>query len=401
MKENAKIGKFGSIPSLYPQINCVSDILAQLGYKNFFYKSADLEFANTVFFARQHNFHVMKGYKEWKNEKPSQVSIDGNSWGARDSYLYEQIKKTIVEMEKQGQPFSIFATTVDTHGEDYYVDPLCHLKEKTGQNVIKCADILLKDFITWCRNQPFYENLTIVIIGDHTAHGTDNPNYRQQPPVRQIENIFFNSIKKDKKEHLWTILDLAPTFLEAIGLEIPALGLGRSLFRENKTLYETYGKKLNIMLDQNSHFLENLLTDNAMKKFDNSIFFEIEVGKTYQTEKDFSEMINASDNSLYSMGKFWLRDVNIRLNEKRDHILKVEAVALTTSKERIFDVLANNKKIGKLIFQPNLRNPQPFEVEIPSNIVNEQNITLQFINNDITHWSIVSLGIGITKFSLH
>ena len=155
------------------------------------------------------------------------------------------------------------------------------------------------------------------------------------------------------------------------------------------------------MLDQNSHFLENLLTDNAMKKFDNSIFFEIEVGKTYQTEKDFSEMINASDNSLYSMGKFWLRDVNIRLNEKRDHILKVEAVALTTSKERIFDVLANNKKIGKLIFQPNLRNPQPFEVEIPSNIVNEQNITLQFINNDITHWSIVSLGIGITKFSLH
>ena len=56
---------------------------------------------------------------------------------------------------------------------------------------------------------------------------------------------FINSVKTtERRERFFSSLDFFPTILESIGAEIPqgALGLGRSLYSDQQTLLEKYGK---------------------------------------------------------------------------------------------------------------------------------------------------------------
>ena len=396
-KENSNFNQITTIPFLFPQLKCIPDILAADGYKNFFYKSADLEFANTIFFAKQHNFHVMKGLKSWKQENPNNPDILGSSWGVKDSFLYEQIKKTILEMQKKHQPYSIFATTVDTHGEENYIDPICNMTKKSSHNNIKCADFLLQNFIEWCKKQPFYPNLTIVIVGDHLAHGRDNPIYKKLPENRSIENIIFNSLRHNPKMHKWTTFDLAPTIMEAIGYNMPALGLGRSLFAENKTLVEKYGKKLDIMLNQKSRFLEALRKDNVLKKFTNQNFLLIKSSVTYQSDDELKTLIQYSNQADFALGKVWLRHLNLETNSHSDILLKIDAIALTPKKDRTFSVWANGREIQKITFQKKSSNTHSFDIRINKSDFKNNRLKLEFINNDLNHWNIINLGIGIRK----
>lgn len=69
-------------------------------------------------------------------------------------------------------------------------------------------------------------------------------------------NFFINSTSAPIKDHeKFTSFDMFPTILEAMGVEIKghALGLGRSLFVEDTTLIEKYGKdSLNSLIETRS-----------------------------------------------------------------------------------------------------------------------------------------------------
>ncbi len=397
IRDHIDFEKIAAIPNMYPQIACIPDILAKNGYQNYFYNSADLEFANTVFYAQQHSFSTMKGYKAWKKENPDNPDIQGNSWGVRDSFLYQQIKKTILDMEQKNKPYSIFAMTVDTHGELEFIDPICKQPEISKKNLIKCTDLVLGDFIEWCKNQPFYKDMTIVIMGDHTAHGTKNEVYLKQPKERQIENIILNSVRTDKKRHQWTAFDMAPTIMEAIGYDMPAMGLGRSLFAEKQTLIEKYGKKLDQTLQQNSRFLQKL-SDYALP--DKKVFFKIETGKKYTSEQELRQFIPYSNQAEFIIGRLWFKHLNIQVKESKDYTLRLKAVALKKKADRTFGVLVNNQKIGELTFEKDKTDPVAFSAKIPLAAIKNGKFKLKFENQDIKHWSILSTGIGIDEFSL-
>ena len=389
-----------SVPFLYPQLNCIPDILAQNGYKNFFYKSADLKFANTIFFAKQHHFDVVKGVNEWMDDFPHEQEIKGSSWGVRDSFLYEQIKKTISEQEKQKQPYSIFAVTVDTHGDENYVDPICPFQERTAQNVIKCADYLLQDFLKWCQEQPFYDNMMIVILGDHVAHGLKNPIYTSSPQNREIENIIFNSVRTDKKGHIWTTFDLAPTIMEALGYKMPALGLGRSLFEVQPTLFEKYGQKFDIMIDQKSRFLENLADSVDLDNFNSTEFLPIENGVCIQNANDLKKLEQYSNQTDFLLDKIWLKQLNLQSLHPQNMTVEIEATAIVYDTARTFVVKANGQEIGKINFEKGKSNNQDFSFNISMENFNDNRLKLEFINNEINYWSIVTQGIGISKIRI-
>ena len=400
LKNNSDFKNTISTPDFYPQLACIPDILAQNGYTNYFFKSANLEFANTIFYAKQHSFQVMKGYPQWKAENPDNTNIQGNSWGVRDSFLYEQIKNTILQAEAKHKPYAIFAITVDTHGEADFLDPLCQPAAVNSQNIVKCADTLLKNFIEWCQTQPFYKQLTIVILGDHTAHGINNPIYIKQPQNRQIENIIFNSVKKDKIAHQWTTFDVAPTIMEAIGYTMPAMGLGRSLFANETTLYEKYGKKLNILLEQQSHFLDHATSDKTLNKYVNKRFLEIKKNHLYQGENELMPLEEFSYQADFSLGYLWLRNLNLEIDSSQEATLEIDAIAIHNNKDRVFNVYANDEKIGQMIFEKDKNENKTFYITIPRHIMQHKKITLDFINNDIQHWSMHLLGIGIRKLTI-
>ena len=95
--------------------------------------------------------------------------------------------------------------------------------------------------------QSWYENTVIVIVGDHTwSTFTELLNLPKEDPLYWI-NIFVNSHQQPKNtDRYFCSFDMYPTVLEAMGAEIEGhrLGLGTSLFSDEKTLLEKMPKTI-------------------------------------------------------------------------------------------------------------------------------------------------------------
>ncbi len=130
---------------------------------------------------------------------------------------------------------------------------------------------LLNDFITWIKEQDFYKNTTIVILGDHismqeeyfASRGIEYKN-------RYMYNCYINPAVEPIKneERIYTELDTYPTIIAALGGEIPGnrLGLGVNLFSKQKTLAEKYGVDfLNEEILKKSKFYNNKILGSDYK----------------------------------------------------------------------------------------------------------------------------------------
>ena len=114
--------------------------------------------------------------------------------------------------------------------------------ENQYSNVIHYADSMLYDFIMWMQNQPFYENTTIILTGDHLSMDTDFFVDLSSEYERTIFNLFMNTPTEPvtSKNRGFSSLDLFPTTLSALGVEITGdrLGLGTNLFSTRDTIIE-------------------------------------------------------------------------------------------------------------------------------------------------------------------
>ena len=98
----------------------------------------------------------------------------------------------------------------------------------------------------WLKEQPFYEDTTIIITGDHISmaaeyiNGTYDKNYK-----RTVMNAFVHSVEQttNNKNRQFTSFDMYPTILAAMGAKVEGdkLGLGVNLFSEYKTIAEEIG----------------------------------------------------------------------------------------------------------------------------------------------------------------
>ena len=85
-----------------------------------------------------------------------------------DKYLFEYAKQELTEISQQDEPFAFTMLTVDTHHIGGFTCQLCGSNyEESYENAIACASAQVYNFVRWLKEQPFYENTTIVITGDH------------------------------------------------------------------------------------------------------------------------------------------------------------------------------------------------------------------------------------------
>ena len=113
--------------------------------------------------------------------------------------------------------------------------------------MIRCSSKQVSEFVEWIQNQPFYENTTIIISGDHLTMQSDTEEQAilKSYGERTVYNAFINADAQPKNtinREFFTI-DMYPTTLAALGAKIDGnrLGLGTNLFSEEQTLAEKYG----------------------------------------------------------------------------------------------------------------------------------------------------------------
>lgn len=226
-------------------ITCLGDVLAEKGYVQEFLCGSDAVFGGRKSFFTQHGNYKIFDYFT-AIEKKYIASDYHVFWGYEDNILYKIAKDELTGLSKTGKPFNLTMLTVDTHFPDGYVCDNC--RETYGEiaaNVVNCADRQIEDFIFWCQSQSWYEDTTIVIVGDHPRMDTKLVN-NLECEQRRVYNAFINceiSENVSTKNRQFAQMDMFPTVLSAMGFNIEGnrLGLGTNLFSDEQTIIEQMG----------------------------------------------------------------------------------------------------------------------------------------------------------------
>ena len=264
LKINVSSNGIIDLHEFLPKTTALGDILKENGYKNYLLIGSDANYGCRKSYFEQHgDYEISDLTTAIENKEMTEEDIVW--WGFDDKDLYSKAKKQLTEISKKDEPFNFTLLTADTHFEDGYLNKSCKEKFKDQySNVIYCADEQINEFIKWIEKQDFYENTTIVLVGDHLSMDTDyfkdDSDY-----VRTTYNAIINSKAETENttNRQFTSLDMFPTTLAALGATIEGdrLALGTNLYSNKKTIVEEKGyeyvfNELNIR----SSFYNNMLS---------------------------------------------------------------------------------------------------------------------------------------------
>ena len=250
-----------------PRLTALGDILAGQGYRQEFLCGSDATFGGRRLYFEQHGGYDI--YDLFTARAQGRVPEDYYEWwGFEDRVLFDIARDEATRLAESGGPFNLTLLTADLHHLNGYVCPECgDAYEEDTANVAACADHLITAFIDWCRAQPFYENTTILVMGDHPRMDTS---LVEDVPIeaRTIYHCLLNPAilpEGGAEGRAFTAMDLFPTTLAALGFRIEGerLGLGTNLFSAEPTLAERMGvDELAAELDKQSPFyLEHFYED--------------------------------------------------------------------------------------------------------------------------------------------
>ena len=247
-----------------PGITNLGDILEKNGYNQTIIVGSDADFGGRKTYFKTHGNYKVKDL--YTARKDGIIPEDHYVfWGYEDSYLFEYAKKQLSELSSKEEPFNLTLLTVNTHFPTGYVEDDCEGISDTNKyaNSIYCSQEQAYSFIEWVKEQDFYNNTTIIVVGDHLTMA----NNEIINGDRRLYNAFINTGKDpvNNKNRKFTNFDMFPTTLASIGAEIEGnrLGLGVNLYSGEETIIEKYGnEKVTKELSKKSNFYDSFIYKN-------------------------------------------------------------------------------------------------------------------------------------------
>ena len=238
----------------------LGEILQSENYNQMFMIGSNKQFGNRDIYFETHGNYVIYDYNTAKEK--NKIPKDYHEWwGFEDSKLFQYAKEEITRLSKEDKPFNFTLLTANTHHIGGYLEETCAQRfDDNYSNAIYCTAGQLYEFVSWIKEQNFYDDTAIIIVGDHLSM---DPNFFKDIDSnyqRTIFNLFINPsiTTENTNNRIFTTLDIFPTTLASMGVKIDGdrLGLGTNLF-SNKVV-------LNFMTDWYIQHMQYL--NNARKK---------------------------------------------------------------------------------------------------------------------------------------
>ena len=345
----------------------LGEYLEEQGYVQEFLCGSDAVFAGRRTFFEQHgDYEIFDIYTaREKGYIPEDYYV---WWGFEDSVLYKIAKDELLRLDAMEQPFNLTLLTVDAHHIGGYVCDLCGNEyEDVTANVITCADKQFSDFIEWCESQEFYENTTIVAVGDHTRMDTHLVE-GVSADDRTLYNCFINSACEEPvndKNRLASMIDMYPTILAAMGYKIEGnkIGMGVNLFSEESTILERYGvKEMNEeFIKRSTYYVEQFAPELAYLVGDeeSSICTVWFYGDEYNADKYVSEGL-AEPDSIFSWVEGKVMPVKVPIEEELDEV-RITIHVMGTMRNEYCGIVRN----GKVLWDGHIQKSGVIVCDIP------------------------------------
>lgn len=231
--------------AFFPGVHSLGEVLEKQGYNQTLFIGSKAEFAGRKAYFQQHGNYEVRDY-HWAKEHELIPEDYYEWWGYEDDKLFDFAQDSLTDLANKKEPFNFTMLTADTHFEDgYATDQTPDLFDDQYSNVIHDSDKKISEFLQWMKKQSFYEDTTVVLVGDHLTMDKDffediDPNYQ-----RSVYNVFLNTGKNEVSDdqRLFSAVDMYPSTLASLGVKIPGerLGLGVNLFSGKQTLMEQMG----------------------------------------------------------------------------------------------------------------------------------------------------------------
>ena len=268
LKNNLENNDMVTQSRFFADTTCLGNILEDNGYSNTLLIGSDATFGGRRLYFTEHGNYTIydHGYAQENGWIPDDYEV---WWGYEDQKLFSFAKNVLNDFSTQEEPFNLTVLTVDTHFEDGYKCDICgnaYSEEFDGNqyaDVMACSSKQVEEFLDWCKEQPWYENTTIVLAGDHPTMDGDFTNDMQDGYQRRAYVSYINSavtVQSDSYRE-YSTMDHFPTTLAAMGVTIEGnkLGLGTNLFSDEPTLLEQYGlETVTEEMNKKSEFMEEL-----------------------------------------------------------------------------------------------------------------------------------------------
>lgn len=250
--------------TFYENAVTLGDILEKEGYSQTLMLGSDATFGGCRLYLKDHgNFDILDyKYAVENGWIPADYRV---WWGYEDKKLFDFAKQRLLELSEGEKPFNLMMQTIDTHMEDGYVCDSCRSEfgENQYANVMACSSRQVVEFVNWIQSQPFGENTSIVLVGDHPTMDSDFCQDVSEDYERRVYTCFVNGgdAQNREKTRVYSAFDIFPTTLASLGVTIEGnrLGLGTNLFSEEETLTEKFGmEQESIELSRKSKLLEEL-----------------------------------------------------------------------------------------------------------------------------------------------
>ena len=237
---------YGKDGVFLPGVTSITNILDEAGYHTSFLCGSDANFGGRKTYYLTHGTDRI--YDIYTARKDGIVPKDYFVWwGMEDLYLFRYAMEELSELSKLDEPFAFTMLTVDTHHIGGYQCAYCTDEyAETYEQSISCSSRQVLEFVKWMQTQPWWEDTTVIITGDHLS--MDN-GYFQRNVDGDYERLVYNCIlnapvsTEHTKNRTYCGVDLFPTTLAALGCTIEGdrLGLGTNLFSNKPTLAEKWG----------------------------------------------------------------------------------------------------------------------------------------------------------------
>ena len=264
VKISLEADTYGADGSFLPGAVSLGQILEEQGYTQVLLLGSNAEFhGRKAYFTEHGNYEIVdtaslkaagrlpEDYEAW--------------WGFEDEKLFSYAREELTRLAEEGAPFNFTMLTADTHFPDGCPCSLCRDDyEDPYANVLACSSRQVAAFVAWIREQPFYQNTTIVISGDHLTMDAAFMEEIDPAYTRTVYNCFIHAAAApvNEKNRQFGTFDLFPTTLAALGVTIDGdqLALGVNLFSDRETLTEQFGYEyLSEELQKQSEFYDSEL----------------------------------------------------------------------------------------------------------------------------------------------